>query len=100
MEDIIVFLLTVFMGFFAYFSFKLASDEKYERIDLDDHVTIYAISEKVDGSYCLYNAKTNAFLVQVKTVQDIQDYIDRFTNRTRLIIKGEIPTNQDINNSI
>ena len=101
MEDIIVFLLTIFMGFFAYFSFKLASEEvnRYND-DQDDHVTIYAISEKVNGSYCLYNAKTNAFLVQVKTVQDIQDYIDRFKDRTRLIIKGEIPTNQDINSSI
>ena len=101
MEDLIAFLATVSMGIFAYFSFILAREKAdLHREDQDDHITIYAISEKVDGSYCLYNAKTNAFLVQVKTVQDIQDYIDRFTNRTRLIIKGEIPTNQDINNSI
>lgn len=76
------------MGFFAYFSFKLASEEAD---DQDDHVTIFAISEKVNGTYCLYDAKTNAFLVQVKTVQEIQDYIDKFKDRTRLIIKGEIP---------
>ena len=94
MEDLIVFLATVSMGIFAYFSFVLAREEAdLHREDQDDHITIFAVSEKVNGTYCLYDAKTNAFLVQVKTVQEIQDYIDKFKDRTRLIIKGEIPVN-------
>lgn len=95
MEYIIAFVATVAMGVFAYFSFVLASEKSNRSNDNqdDDHITIFAVSEKVNGTYCLYDAKTNAFLVQVKTVQEIQDYIDMFKDRTRLIIKGEIPVN-------
>lgn len=92
MEDLIAFLATVSVGIFAYFSFILATEAaEAANDDENDHDTIYAVSEKHDDTYCLYNAKTNAFLVQVKTLEDIQEFINRFSRKTFMIIKGDLP---------
>lgn len=99
MELFIATIFTVAAAVFAYSTYRLALNTAKDHSN-DNHNTIYAVSEKVNGTYCLYNARTDAFLVQVKTVQEIQDYIDSFRERTHLIITGEIPVNQDINSSI
>lgn len=80
------------MGIFAYFLFILAMEAvEAANEDENDHDTIYAVSEKHDNTYCLYNAKTNAFLVQVKTLEDIQEFISKFSRKTFMIIKGDLP---------
>lgn len=91
MEDLIIWFILISIGIFVYALITAPIEEFQNLYENDDHDTIYAVSEKHDDTYCLYNAKTNAFLVQVKTLEDIQEFINRFSRKTFMIIKGDLP---------
>lgn len=91
MEDLIIWFIIISIGIFVYALITSPIEEFQNLYENDDHDTIYAVSEKHDYTYCLYNAKTNAFLVQVKTLEDIQEFINRFSRKTFMIIKGDLP---------
>lgn len=92
MEDLIIWFTLISIGIFIYALITAPLEEDIQNFyENDDHDTIYAVSKKHDNTYCLYNAKTNAFLVQVKTLEDIQEFIDKFSRKTFMIIKGDLP---------
>ena len=91
-NDIAAFLVTLAMGTFAWFSFKLAVEEDYLDIEDPHKRKIFAYVEKYRESYYIYNFDSNAFIVQFKTLAEFANHVDSHFPGKTFIIKGEMPT--------